>query len=55
MLVGLLTMLFVRFSTHIAFTWYVLIGTATTFASGWLVSLLLGDSSQIRGTATSAD
>ncbi|MCU1262376.1 MAG: sodium solute transporter superfamily [Bryobacterales bacterium] len=43
MLVGLLTMLFVRFSTHVAFTWYVLIGTAMTFASGCLASLLLGD------------
>ena len=46
MLAGLITMLYVRFATHIAFTWYVLIGTAATFATGWVVSRLLGDGSR---------
>ena len=47
MLAGLLTMLAVRFATNIAFTWYVLIGTAATFLAGWITSRLLGDSSSI--------
>jgi Na+/proline symporter len=46
MLAGLITMLYVRFATHIAFTWYVLIGTAATFATGWVTSGLLGDFSR---------
>src|SRR4029077_17474670 len=43
MVVGLLVMLGVRQFTHIAFTWYVLIGTAATFLVGCSASLLLGD------------
>jgi len=31
--------LYVRFYTPIAFTWYVLIGTVVTFSGGWLASL----------------
>lgn len=41
MVVGLLTMLYVKGFTHIAFTWYVVIGSLATFASGYLTSLLL--------------
>lgn len=41
MITGLLAMLAVRIWTHIAFTWYVLIGTSATFATGYLISLLL--------------
>jgi SSS family transporter len=37
---GLAVMLYVRFATPIAFTWYVLIGTSTTFAVGWVVSFI---------------
>jgi Na+/proline symporter len=48
MLLGLITMLFVRFATHIAFTWYVLIGTTATFLSGWATSWLMGDFSRSR-------
>jgi solute:Na+ symporter, SSS family len=48
MLAGLITMLCVRFATHIAFTWYVLIGTAATFLAGWVTSILLGDFSPSR-------
>ncbi len=40
MLAGLAMMLYVRFATPIAFTWYVLIGTSTTFIVGWLASFL---------------
>ncbi|MDX1983111.1 MAG: sodium:solute symporter [Bryobacteraceae bacterium] len=35
---GLLTMLYVKFGTSIAFTWYVLIGTSVTFGIGYLSS-----------------
>ena len=45
MLAGLITMLCVRFFTTIAFTWYVLIGTAATFAVGCVVSWIVPESS----------
>ena len=35
-------MLYVKFFTPIAWTWYVLIGSAVTFAVGWLVSVADG-------------
>jgi len=38
-LAGLAVVLYVHFYTPIAWTWYVLIGTAVTFATGILVSL----------------
>lgn len=38
---GLAVMLYVRFATPIAFTWYVVIGTCMTFATGILASYLL--------------
>ncbi|HSP66588.1 MAG TPA: sodium:solute symporter [Bryobacteraceae bacterium] len=41
MIAGLAVMLYVRFATPIAFTWYVLIGTSMTFATGILASLIL--------------
>lgn len=41
MVVGLLLMLYVRFATPIAWTWYVLIGTAATFLTGLAASLFL--------------
>jgi Na+/proline symporter len=37
---GLAVMLYVKFSTGIAFTWYVLIGTSATFIAGVLWSTL---------------
>ena len=40
MIAGLAVMIYVRFATTIAFTWYVLIGTATTFAVGLIASLV---------------
>jgi SSS family solute:Na+ symporter len=36
--VGLAAVLYVRFQTPIAFTWYVLIGTVATFGAGWVAS-----------------
>jgi Na+/proline symporter len=39
---GLSIVIWVRFSTPIAWTWYVLIGTVTTFVIGLLASLLQG-------------
>ena len=41
MLAGLGAVLYVRFFTNIAWTWYVVIGALTTFASGWLLGLVL--------------
>jgi solute:Na+ symporter, SSS family len=38
MVAGLALMLYVRFATPIAFTWYVLIGAVTTFTTGILMS-----------------
>jgi SSS family solute:Na+ symporter len=40
MVAGLALMLYVRFATPIAFTWYVLIGTSMTFAIGILASFV---------------
>ncbi|HEY7335793.1 MAG TPA: sodium:solute symporter [Bryobacteraceae bacterium] len=41
MIAGLAIMLYVSVATAIAFTWYVLIGTATTFAVGLAASAIL--------------
>lgn len=41
MTVGLAALLYVRFFTAVAWTWYVLIGTVTTFVVGYLASRLL--------------
>ena len=51
MVAGLLLMLVIRQWTHIAFTWYVLIGTTATFLTGCVVSLVLGESSNARKIA----
>jgi solute:Na+ symporter, SSS family len=42
MVTGLITMICVFTLTNIAFTWYVLIGTAATFGVGWAASFILG-------------
>jgi SSS family solute:Na+ symporter len=39
MAAGLAVMVYVKACTHIAFTWYVLIGTTATFTAGYLISL----------------
>ncbi len=41
MVAGLFTMFYVKLFTHIAFTWYVLIGTSVTMAVGLAASLLI--------------
>jgi Na+/proline symporter len=51
MVAGLVLMIVVKQTTHIAFTWYVLIGTAATFLTGCAVSLILRESSNDRKTA----
>jgi len=51
MIGGLITILWIRQSTSVAFTWYVLIGTTATFLIGYLSSFLAGESSHDRKTA----
>jgi solute:Na+ symporter, SSS family len=41
MITGLLLMIYIRAATHVAFTWYVVIGTAATFSTGYVISLFL--------------
>jgi len=41
MVAGLLLMIYVSAETRIAFTWYVVIGTAATFSTGYAMSLFL--------------
>jgi SSS family solute:Na+ symporter len=43
MAAGLAAMIYVRFATTIAFTWYVLIGSAVTIAVGFAASMLFTD------------
>jgi solute:Na+ symporter, SSS family len=43
MTAGLAIMVFVKLGTTVAFTWYVLIGTATTFITGLVVSHFLAE------------
>jgi len=45
MVAGLALMLYVRFATPIAFTWYVLIGTAMTFVTGIAASFVVREKS----------
>jgi SSS family solute:Na+ symporter len=51
MIAGLVVMLYVKQWTHIAFTWYVLIGTTVTFLTGCAFSYLLKESANDRKTA----
>jgi hypothetical protein len=46
MLAGLAAVLYVRFFTNIAWTWYVVIGALATFVCGWLLGLLGRSSSR---------
>jgi SSS family transporter len=43
MLAGFVTMIYVKFGTGIAWTWYVVIGTLATFAAGLLASFVLSE------------
>ena len=47
MVAGLALMLYVRFATPIAFTWYVLIGTSMTFVTGLLASLFTKENAAV--------
>jgi SSS family solute:Na+ symporter len=51
MIAGLIVMICIKQWTHIAFTWYVLIGTSATFLTGCAVSLLRGETSNVREPA----
>jgi solute:Na+ symporter, SSS family len=51
MIVGLALMIYIRFETSIAFTWYVVIGTVATFSSGYVISLFLKEPSNDRTNA----
>lgn len=48
MVTGLIAMIAVKQLTHVAFTWYVLIGTTVTFTTGLATSFLTGE--KIDGT-----
>ena len=52
MVAGFITMICVRLFTTIAFTWYVLIGTAATFFVGWAASLIVPETDGKNGTRT---
>jgi solute:Na+ symporter, SSS family len=52
MIAGLLLMIYIRFETRIAFTWYVVIGTAATFSTGYVLSLFLKEPQYDRRTET---
>jgi hypothetical protein len=49
--VGATVMLFVKFRTPVSWQWYVLIGSVTTFAVGWLASWVIRE----RSTETPAE
>ena len=50
MVAGLLVMVYVKQFTHVAFTWYVLIGTSATFLVGLLAAVLLRETDDRRQT-----
>lgn len=49
---GLAAVLYIRFRTSIAFTWYVLIGTCVTFSAGMIASLLEREDKRGNGKIT---
>lgn len=49
MLAGMLMMLYIRLGTTVAWTWYVMIGTAVTFAAGYLASFLFREIPLVQG------
>jgi SSS family solute:Na+ symporter len=48
-IIGLAAILYVRFETNIAFTWWVLIGSLATFAGGYAASLVLPQKAHANG------
>ena len=46
MVAGLALMLYIKFATSIAFTWYVLIGTSVTFVVGYLAAFVTAPSKE---------
>jgi solute:Na+ symporter, SSS family len=49
-IIGASLMLGVKLFTPVSWQWYVLIGSTTTFLSGWLISLLLEDRTETPST-----
>ena len=47
MTAGLLLMFYVKFGTHVAWTWYVMIGSSATFVTGYLASFLLKEKQNV--------
>ena len=47
MMVGLLLMFYVKFGTHVAWTWYVMIGSSATFVTGYLLSFILREKNNV--------
>jgi SSS family solute:Na+ symporter len=47
MVASILLMLYIKFGTNIAWTWYVLIGSLTTFAVAFLVSSFIQTPAEI--------
>jgi len=50
MIAGLLVMIGVKQWTHIAFTWYVLIGSSVTFATAYCTAFVFGETKRDRQT-----
>jgi SSS family transporter len=46
MVASMLAMIYIKTATPIAFTWYVMIGTAVTFSVGYLASFVLSESTR---------
>jgi SSS family transporter len=55
MLSSIITMLFVKFYTDLAWTWYVLVGTAICFPVGYVVSLIFGGEKIPQSTESSLE
>jgi hypothetical protein len=47
--IGLAAMLYVKFATDIPFTWWVTIGSATTFGVGYAASFVIPGARRVRG------
>jgi SSS family transporter len=50
MAASILLMIYIRFGTPIAYTWYVLIGSLTTFFVAWLASFIFSETKSVSET-----
>jgi hypothetical protein len=51
MVTGLAVMTYVKFGTPLAWPWYSVVGSGTTFLTGWMASLALPDELATAGDA----